>query len=333
MLAGTAAALAAPRAGVAQEVQPSRIDVHHHVFPPDYLQVQHDGILAASAAAASTFFTWTPERAMVAMDRSGIAIALTSPPLPGVWTGDVARSRQIMRIYNDGAAEIARRYPARFGLFAALAPPDLDGSEREIDYAVGTLKADGVALFSSYDGKWLGDAAFDPLFAEIDRRKLIVYVHPATPACCNRIMPGVATSTIEFLFDTTRTILSLLYAGTFAKYPHARFIFAHTGGTVADLSYRIAADALRQKDVSARNPDGPFAALRKLYYDIANSANPPAMAAIMNLVPTTQLLFGSDYPYVQIPVTADGMMHVGLSAAQTAALDRGNAVGLFPRLA
>src|SRR5208337_3349639 len=105
------------------------------------------------------------------------------------------------------AAAIARDHPARFGLFAALALPDVDGSLREIDYAFGTLKTDGISLLSSYGNKYLGEPAFDPVFAELNRRKTIVYVHPTTPACCNRLQPGIATSTTEFLFDTTRTIM------------------------------------------------------------------------------------------------------------------------------
>jgi 6-methylsalicylate decarboxylase len=336
LVVASAAALGGllPSSGSAQNAAASnRIDVHHHIYPPEYLQVQRAGIIAASDADPSTFFSWTPARALAAMDQTGVSIAISSPPLPGVWTGNVARSRTVTRIYNDGAAQLARQYPARFGLFAALALPDVGGSLQEIERAFATLKADGIALLSSYNGKWLGDPSFDPVFAELDRRKAICYVHPTAPACCTNIMPGIQTSTTEFLFDTTRTIMSLLYAGTFAKYPSIKFIFAHTGGTLSDLAYRIAAYALRHKDISARIPDGPLAEFKKLYYDVANSTNPSTMAAIMDLVPTSQLLFGSDYPYVPIPVTTGGMDRLNLSSQTATAINRANALALLPRLA
>jgi predicted TIM-barrel fold metal-dependent hydrolase len=326
-----AAALAA---GIPESAaRPNRIDVHHHVYPPEYLKVQRAGIIASSDADPTTFFTWTPARALDAMDQSGVSIAFSSPPLPGVWiAGNAGQSRRVVRIYNDGAAEIARQYPARFGLFAALALPDVEGSLREIDYAFSTLKTDGISLLSSYANKYLGEPAFDPVFAELNRRKTIVYVHPTTPACCNHLQPGIATSTTEFLFDTTRTIMSLLYAGTFYKYPDVKFIFAHTGGTMTDLAYRMTAYAVRHKEIAERIPDGTLAELKKLYYDVANSTNPSTMAALMNLVPTTQILFGSDYPYVQIPVTTTGMDRLNLSPQVAAAINRENALAILPRL-
>lgn len=330
--AAGAAAAAFPAALSAQAANPNRIDVHHHVYPPEYLKVQRAGIIASSDADPSTFFSWTPERALAAMDQSGVTIAFSSPPLPGVWTGEVAQSRRVVKIYNDGAADLARRYPARFGLFAALALPDVDGSLSEIDRAFASLHADGISLLTSYGNKWLGDPSFDPVFAELNRRKTICYVHPTAPACCTSLMPGIATSTTEFLFDTTRTIMSLLYAGTFAKYPDIKFIFAHTGGVLTDLAYRITAYGVRHKEISARIPDGPLAEFKKLYYDVANSTNPSTMAALMNLVPTSQILFGSDYPYVQIPVTTGGMDRLNLSPQTAAAINRENALAILPRL-
>ena len=329
-----AAGMMLPSFGSAQSpVAPRRIDVHHHFFPSEYLKVQRAGIIAAADADPSIFFSWTPERALGAMAETGVAFALSSPPLPGVWvSGDIPQTRKVTRIYNDGAADVARKYPARFGNFAALALPDVSGSLLETEYAFNTLKVDGISLLSSYDGKWLGDPLFDPVFADLNRRKTTVYVHPTTPACCNNIMPDVLTSNVEFLFDTTRTIMSLLYAGTFTRYPNVKFIFAHTGGTVADLSYRINAYAARHKDIADRNPDGALAAFKKLYYDVANSANPPAMAAILSLVPLSQILFGSDYPYVQIPVTTGGLDRLNYPPQNFAAINRDNALALFPRL-
>jgi predicted TIM-barrel fold metal-dependent hydrolase len=227
---------------------------------------------------------------------------------------------------------MAKDYPGRFGLFAAVPLPDTDGSLRELAYALDSLKADGIGLVSNYDDQWPGDPAFAPVFEELNRRRAVVFIHPTAPSCCSHLMPGIAASTVEFLFDTSRAILSLLVSGTFSRFPDIRFIFCHAGGTMPVLAARANAFVERHKDIAERVPTGVPAELKKLYYDVANSVNPSSMAALMNLVPMSQLLFGSDFPYVPCSVTANGLDHFGLSASDLSAVNRENAVRLFPRL-
>jgi predicted TIM-barrel fold metal-dependent hydrolase len=210
--------------------------------------------------------------------------------------------------------------------------PDVEGSLREIAYAFDVLKADGIGLVSNYDDKWPGDPSFAPVFDELNRRKAVVFIHPTAPSCCSHLMPGIAASTVEFLFDTSRAILSLLVNGTLSRFPDIRFIFCHAGGTMPMLAARTNAFVERHKDVAERVPDGVAVELRKLYYDVANSVNPSSMAALMKLVPTSQLLFGSDFPYVPPAVTANQLDHFGLSASELEAINRENAAHLFPRL-
>jgi predicted TIM-barrel fold metal-dependent hydrolase len=210
--------------------------------------------------------------------------------------------------------------------------PDQEGSVKEAEYALDVLKADGIGLVSSYDNRWPGDATFTPVFEELNRRKAVVFIHPAVPGCCDHLMPGIPASTIEFLFDTTRAITSLLVNGTFSRFPDIRFIFCHAGGTVPVVAARTTAFVDRHKEITDRLPNGAVFELRKLYYDIANSTNPSSMAALMNLVPTSQMLFGTDFPYVPAAVTANGLDHYGLSSADLRAMGRENAERLFPRL-
>ena len=150
----------------AAAAKPHRIDVHHHIVPPRYVTDmglkwvnRHNAQLPLHGP-----LEWTPERSLAEMDRNGVATAITSLSDPGVWTGDVARSRSVARYCNDYAAQLARDYPGRFGVFASLALPDIEGSLREIEYAFEVLGADGIVLMTSYGDKWPGDAAFAPVW-------------------------------------------------------------------------------------------------------------------------------------------------------------------------
>ena len=156
--------------------------------------------------------------------------------LPGVWIGkDAQRGRRLARIVNDYGAQMVRDNRGRFGLFATLPLPDIEGSLREIDYAYSTLKAEGIGLMTSYNDKWLGDAAFAPVWEELNRRRAVIYTHPLSPDCCGglgNLNYGVWPGVIEWATDTTRTATSLLFSGTAAKYPNIRWILSHGGGTL-----------------------------------------------------------------------------------------------------
>ena len=309
-----------------------RIDVHHHILPPAYMTRARDQILAISDRDHSRLLNWTPAGAGEEMDKAGIATAITSLGLPGVWFGGAKAARSLARTCNEYAAKMVKDYPGRFGFFAAVPLPDQEGSLRESEYALDVLKADGIGLVSSYDNKWPGDATFAPVFEELNRRKAVVFIHPAVPGCCDHLIPGIPASTIEFLFDTTRAITSLLVNGVFSRFPDIRFIFCHAGGTLPMVASRTIAFVERHKEIADRLPNGAAFELRKLYYDIANSTNPSSMAALMNLVPTSQMLFGTDFPYVPAAVTANGLDHCGLSSTDLRAIARENAERLFPRL-
>jgi predicted TIM-barrel fold metal-dependent hydrolase len=314
------------------EAKLSRIDVHHHILPPPFMLRARDRVLEISDRDHSALLNWTPARAVEEMDQHGILTAITSLGLPGVWFGGVEAARSLARSCNEYGAQMTRDYPGRFGLFAVVPLPDAEGSLREIGYALDVLKADGIGLVTSYEDKWPGDPTFAPVFEELNRRKAVVFIHPTAPNCCGHLMPGVPASTVEFLFDTTRAITSLLVNGTFSRFPDIRFIFCHAGGTMPVLAARAAAFVQRHSEVADRVPNGTPYELKRLYYDVANSINPSSMAALTSLVPSSQLLFGSDFPYVPLAVTANGLDHFGLSSSDLQAVNRENASRLFPRL-
>jgi predicted TIM-barrel fold metal-dependent hydrolase len=303
--------------------KPRLIDVHHHVFPPAFLAANPDAIPAWNPG-------WTLQKALAEMDANGVATAIASITAPGIWSGDVQAARTLARKCNDYSAQLVTDCPGRFGFFATIPLPDTEGSLREISYALDKLKADGIGLMTNYGDKWPGDPAYAPVFEELNRRKAVVYFHPTAPNCCKNLVPHVPTPFTEFPNDTARAVTSLLFSGSLARFRDIRFIFSHAGGTIPMLAGRIT-ELSRLRGLGETTPNGIEYELKRLYYEIANSANRSAMAALTNLVPTSQIMFGTDFPFVPIRDTASGMTNVGLSAAELQAIGRDNATMLLLR--
>jgi predicted TIM-barrel fold metal-dependent hydrolase len=191
------------------------------------------------------------------------------------------------------------------------------------------LGADGVGILTSYDDRWPGDPAFAAVFDELNRRRAVVFVHPTAPACCRNLIPGVPAPMTEFLFDTTRAITSLLFSGTVARCPDIRFIFCHGGGTMTVLAHRIGTFVDGHPEHAPHFPRGLRPELERFFYDLANTTNEPAFSALRSLIPDSQLLFGSDYPYLPVAATAVGLAKLGLGPETLRAIERDNAVRLF----
>ncbi len=306
----------------------TRIDVHHHFLP----QFHRDAMLAPGRRrAAGPPPKWSPALSLEDMDRSGIATAILSVVQPGVWYGDdVEQSRSLARKLNEYAAQMAQDHPSRFGLFAVIAPPDVPGSLKEIEYALDTLKADGIGLLTSYRDKYLGDPAFAPVYEELNRRKAVVYVHPTAPDCCRGLVPGIPPGSIEYATDSTRTIAHIVFGGTAAKFPDIRWIFSHSGGTLPFLTGRFIRLAEERKP--AHLPDGPLPAFRKFYYELAQGNTPGQIAALLKMVSISQVMYGTDYPFRDGAEVNKGIADWGFDAANLRAIERDNALKLLPRV-
>ena len=276
---------------------------------------------------SSEMMKWTPASDLDHMNNAGIALAVGSMSIPGVWFGDVEFARRMAREWNDYAATVVRDYPGRFGFFAVVAPPDIEGSLVEIEYALDVLKADGIALLSNYDGQWLGDAAFRPVLSELNRRKAVVFVHP-TLAFEGRTVPGIRSQILEAPFDTTRTIVSLLLGGAFSSFPDIKFIFSHGGGAIPYLAGRVAAlsdtpGGLQTDEIADQ--------LKRLYFDTALVMNEPSMAALTTFVAPSQILLGTDAPFLSAEGTIDGWQKLSLEPDIRRRIERDNAAAILRR--
>jgi predicted TIM-barrel fold metal-dependent hydrolase len=296
-----------------------RIDVHHHYFPPEYLAaLEHPERLPDVVRA------WTPERSIDDMDRAGVAQALLSITTPGVWFGDAEAARRVARSCNEYAVRLAQRYPGRFGVFAALPLPDIDGALAEIAYALDVLGASGVGMFTSYGKAYLGDPLFVPIFEELNRRKAVVYTHPTLNECCANLVPEIGPTIIEYGTDTTRAIASLLFSGAAARYRDIRLIFSHAGGTMPFLIERFL-NLAREARWATRLPDGVLAELQRFYYDTAQVSNRSAMSSLREVIPASQILFGTDYPYRGSEEHVNGLKTCGFDAGELEAIESSNA--------
>jgi 6-methylsalicylate decarboxylase len=311
------------------------IDTHHHIYPPRYVAQNLQRLLDdASLLPASAYQSWTPSLALEHMDKAEIASAVTSITSPGIWFQGDNGARARARDCNEFGASMMRDFPGRFGMFAAIPVPDIDGSLAEIAYAFDVLKHDGIGVLTSYAGKLLGDPEFDPVFDELNRRKAKVFVHPTMS--CGNVFPGVSGPTIEFPADTARAIASLLLRGTFARCPDITFIFSHGGGILPSIVQRVLG-SLRHMTPEERArfaPKGAEHELRRQYYDVASVAmNPAGMAAVLKLFPASHITFGSDAPFGSTTGIAEALTKLELSDTVLSGIRSDNALRLFPRFA
>jgi predicted TIM-barrel fold metal-dependent hydrolase len=308
--------------------KPNRIDFHHHILPPDYVSAVGAPVIG-SITGKTEPPKWSVAEALELMDGFGVEIAMTSVSAPGLPLKDSTLLQRVARGCNDFAKQMSSDHPSRFGMLAALPLPDVSASLAEIAYALDVLRADGIALMTNYDGLYLGDAHFAPVFDELNRRKAVVFVHPTVCACSASLGIGVPPSMIDFPHETTTTITSLLFNATFSRCPDIRFVFSHAGGTVPYIANRIAGGIARMNP----NLADSLPILKRMHYDVALSLFPQTMAALLDFVPRTQILYGTDYPFFPNALAAadDRLAAMKLDEQTLAMLERENALSLVPR--
>jgi predicted TIM-barrel fold metal-dependent hydrolase len=323
---GNAAAL--PR----RSLRAGRIDTHHHALPPAMRKWAIDhGLLPPQGGP--NWGRWNLSETLDTMDALGIAASVASAPAPP----EVFRDRKLAvtgtRVFNESLADLVRTHPTRFGFFAYLPLFHVDVAIQEAAYALDKLGADGVLLMANAGGRYLGDPEFDPLFAELDRRRAVVFTHPAGLADA-RPVPGIEEWLADFMLDTTRTALSLINAGTLDRYQRLSVILSHAGGFLPYLGGRVE-HAGRQGD--GASPEAFRRAVRRFYYDTAMPASPYAMPTLLAAAGPERLLFGTDYPQVsrkEVTRTTALLDHdPSLDQRAHTAVNRENALRLLPTLA
>jgi predicted TIM-barrel fold metal-dependent hydrolase len=273
------------------QVKPHRIDVHHHVAPPVWVD---------------------------ALKKAGFL--------------DKEDAARVARESNEYTKKLMADHPGRFGLFATLPLPHIDESLKEIAYAFDVLKADGIGMMTSYGDKWLGYSYFAPIWEELNRRKATVYTHPTGANCCVNLVEGVPETVVEYGADTTRSIASLIFSGTSQRYKDINFIFSHGGGVLTATAERFQIQMVTTppyKDKFTR--ESVDKELQRFFYDTAQIANAVTINALVKLVPVTQVVFGSDYPYRTAEQHVKGLASA-FDAADLKLIERDNALRILERL-
>lgn len=353
---------------------PPLIDVHHHIVPKEYADsLSKQGVKKGLGVQLPN---WSLDKTLALMDQHNIAMSILSISAPGVYFKDrdpaFQFARNLSRRMNDLFAGLVAKYPDRFGAFATLPLPHVEAAIGELRYTLDELKLDGVVLFSNYAGYYLGDPRFDKLFDELNRRKAVVFIHPASPPGMELSHLGLPEAMLDVCFDTTRTVFSLIVNGVTKKYPDVRFILAHAGGAVPYMAARVGITATMLAGLGGAAahiadgigmvssvipklkesmpevlsyylnfkenvlPEGPDFYLRKFYYDTALSASPHAFASLQTLVDSSHIVFGTDYVFATkeaVPLTIDGIRnYTGFDGQDLSAIASENARQLFPRL-
>lgn len=270
------------------------VDVHHHVVPEVYraaIMTVTDGTVGGIPQPA-----WAEEDMVERIDELGIARAVVSISAPALEPIERSDRAKVARSCNDALAQLVSRHPAMLGAFAVLPMPDVASSIEECRRALGKLRFDGVALLTNYGGRYLGDPDFAPLLEELDSRGAVVHVHPNLPPPMAGARLTLPPPVLEFTFDTTRMIAEMIVAETLGQYSRLKMVLSHLGGTLPWVAWRLSMlDEIPSTAGGRREPVAQQ--LRRMYYDMALSADPAALRMVAEVVGTDRLLYGSDFPF------------------------------------
>lgn len=311
---------------------PSRIDTHFHFITPGVEEwAIRVGVI--DPANPPSWAVHDVDRAFDLMDTNGIAVGIASYPVPSF----VFRSEEIARtgvkLLNEEGAGLVRRYPKRFGYFATVALEHPALAVDQAKHALDELGADGIILMTHARGKYLGAPEFDPLFAELNRRKAVVFTHPQGLPGDPGNPAGLDTAVLDFLFETTQLAVNLAATGTLDRYPDVRIILSHGGGFLPYAANRILGAG---EEGWGPDPEAFRRALRRFYYDTALPTSPNSIRTLAAVADPTRLLFGSDWPArtdEQVRGLADAFdRDPAVDSRLRRRINRQNALDLLPTL-
>lgn len=301
-------------AATLQQAMPTRkFDLHTHYYPEVYFdkirELPSEFSFDESPSGqtiikyrGARFFGVTPPMTNVAqrledMDRVGIDVEVISLSTPNVFFTDARHQPEIARMTNDAYAELIAQHPTRFKGFASIPMDDPDAALAELHRAIDELKLNGVILLSNIGGKALTSPEYRPFFAEANRLKLCILLHPMLPANTEPFREYVLGPIIGFMFDTTLAVARMCFDGMLREFPDIRWIVAHLGGAVPYLMERMDNGWRDFPECRAKIDELPSVYLKRLYYDTVNF-NPHMLSMVREMIGSDHMVMGSDYPHL-----------------------------------
>ncbi|UCH04443.1 MAG: amidohydrolase [Candidatus Thorarchaeota archaeon] len=322
------------------------IDVHHHLIPNFYVKaLAEKGITELSGVPIPTY---NPDQCLKDMDKVGIDKAILSIPASGLHIRHNEFFRHLARNTNTYLADIIREHSTHFGALASMPLPNIDAAFEELDYALDELHLDGVVLLSNSDGMYLGDPELEDFFAELNRRRAVVFVHPDDPPFADMRKPDVPVVHIEWPFDTTRAVANMVYSGVLDRNPRIKFILPHGGGAVPYLAWRISILEYRQRDkvkklrslydliIRKQGPSTGMRLLKNMYYDTTAVTAQSSLRTLKELLDPSHIVLGTDLgaaPRLMASLVLNDLRSFdGFDEDDLRTIARKGASELFPRL-
>jgi len=289
-------------------------DLHTHHYTPAFFDAVRDSRGDYSFAKDPTgrdiitlrgarFFGVTPAMTdlsarLDAMDAAGIDVAVLSLSTPNVFFLPAERQAALARVMNDAYAQAMADHPDRILAFASVPMDDPDAALAELHRALGELRMNGVILLSNIGGRALTDPTYRPFFAEADRLRACVFLHPMIPATGQEALrEHVLGPIVAFPFDTTLAVARMCYAGLFREFPGIRWVIAHAGGAVPWLMERIDNGYRDFAENREHIDELPSVYLKRLYYDTV-TFSPHTLNLLRDMFGTDHMVMGSDYPHL-----------------------------------
>jgi 6-methylsalicylate decarboxylase len=310
------------------------IDVHFHLIPQFFREAVHE---AGFMLATASYPDWSPPSALDLMDKHGIAVAIASTVWPGAGFLPGEKAATFARRCNDYAAELIAQHPKRFGCFGLLPMHDMDAAIAEARRCLETLHFEGIGLFASYGERFLGDTFFDPLMSYLNTANAVVHVHPTMHPSSRTLKLPWPGWLIEYVFDTTRAAVNLIFTGAMQRFPAIRFILSHAGGTLPYIAMRLELAPMIEASLQTISREQIVSGLRTFWYDSAIASGPQTMGALSRVAAKDHIVFGSDWPFCDHRVVAEEVTRLTapdfLVPDEVAMIGRNNALALFPRRA
>ena len=278
------------------------VDIHAHYFPKAYndMLVSIGGRSRPEATRPRTARplrhdepSGIPAR-LQQMDDAGVQMQVLSPAASPPYAVREADAVAAARLINDSYAELAAKFPGRLSAVVSLPLPHIDASLREMERGLDQLGMLGVSMTCSCFDRSTAEAEFEPLYAEMNRRRTVLNYHPIQNGICSPMINDYRfTVSVGASLEDSAIVLHLIARRVPERFPDITYVIPHAGGIIPMLLQRLDNQAPGQHPDL---PEKPSATARRFFYDTVTHGSPAALLCLWKAFGADQIVAGSDYP-------------------------------------